>query len=87
MKTHFGIMQDWGDYEHPLVGCEETLCGYKGENACEYTTENWKKVTCKRCLQRKDQYVQSQKIDKEAIAKEYGDMAEFFAKEYKGVNQ
>ena len=28
MKVHFGLMENYGDYESPVIGCEKTLCGY-----------------------------------------------------------
>jgi len=50
MKTHFGIFKDCGDYEHPLVCCEETLCGLITEIPCENSSDDWKEVDCKKCL-------------------------------------
>jgi len=81
VKKHFGIMEDWGDYEHPITGCDETLCGYIGEEVCENATDDWDFVTCKKCLRLKERYIEGCKIDEENIIKQMGEMADFFEKE------
>ena len=81
MKIHFGLFEDWGDYEHPLTVCERTLCGCEGEIPTENSVEEWKLVTCKKCLRLKERYEMGVKADEEAIVHQMGEMAEFFKKE------
>lgn len=80
MKIHFGIILDYGDYESPLFGCEETLCGYIGEIPCENAVDNWSLVICKKCLKLKDSYESGKILDEKAILEEMGNMADFFKK-------
>ena len=85
MKTHFGILIDYGNYETPLMCCEETLCGLTTEIPCENATDDWKLVTCKKCLRLKEQYIAGVKADEEAIVQQMGEMADFFKKENEGL--
>ena len=78
MKIHFGLFEDWGDYEHPLRGCESTLCGCEGEIPCENASDDWREITCKKCLRLKDRYILGCKSDEEAIVHQMGEMVEFF---------
>lgn len=78
MKIHFGIMEDCGDYEHPLMICDETLCGCTGEIPTENSTNDWREVDCKKCLRLKNRYEDGIKEDEKYIVKQMGDMAEFF---------
>ena len=82
MKTHFGIMEDSGDCESPLIGCEKTLCGCTGEIPCETATDDWNKVDCKKCLKLKIEYELAEKENEKNIIDQMGDMVEFFEKEY-----
>jgi hypothetical protein len=77
VKTHFGIFDDCGDYEHPLIICITTLCGYEGEIPTENSVNNWEEVTCKKCLRLKELYIEACKIDEEAIVRQMGEMADF----------
>lgn len=83
MKTHFGAMENWGDYESPMYGCEETLCGETGEMPVENSTDDWDLVDCKRCLRLKDQYIEGCKEDEKSIIHQMGEMADFWEKEMK----
>ena len=56
MKIHFGIISNEGNYESPLYYCEKTLCGYDSEIPCGNAVDNWKYVTCKKCLKLKDKF-------------------------------
>lgn len=67
MKIHFGFFENYGNYESPCYGCEETICGCTGENALENTVDKWDEVTCKNCLRLKDTVTAGQKLDEEAI--------------------
>ena len=79
MKTHFGFFENCGDYETPLYICEKTICGLDSENVNEdFTTDNWKYVSCKKCLRLKDAVIKGEKLDEEAIVKQMGDMVKFF---------
>lgn len=78
MKIHFGLFEDYGDYEYPLRGCERTLCGYEGEIPCENASDDWEEITCKKCLKLKESYIQGCKIDEEVIIHQMGEMVEFF---------
>jgi hypothetical protein len=81
VKTHFGFFEDYGDYESPCYGCEITVCGCTGENAIENTVDDWKEVTCKKCLKLKDAVIAGIKSDEEAIMHQMGEMANFFKEE------
>lgn len=87
MKTHYGFMYNDGDYESPIIGCDETACGCKGDNAIENATDDWGAVTCKNCLRLKENIVASEKADEEAICQQMGEMAEFIEKEAQQVIQ
>jgi len=50
MNTHFGILEDCGDYEIPALFCEKTLCGYTSDAVTESTSDDWADVDCKKCL-------------------------------------
>ncbi len=76
MKTHFGIIYNCGDYESPLMCCDETLCGYDGEEVCEIAVDDWELVTCKKCLRLKEPYRLGQKEDEKAIVQQMGEMGE-----------
>ena len=75
--THFGIFDDVGESGFPVYTCEQTLCGYTSEKACEYATDDWSLVTCKKCLSMKSVYMDNIKQQEEIIADQMGDMAEF----------
>lgn len=77
-KIHFGIMENHGDYEQTLIICETTLCGYTSEKSIENATDYWEDVTCKKCLNLKENYEKCQQIEEEHIVNQMGDMAEFF---------
>jgi len=80
---HFGFIVNEGDYETPIicVDNDETICGCTGEEVLEnYTTDNWKTVTCKKCLRLKDSVIRGQKEDEKAIIKQMGEMADFMQK-------
>ncbi len=82
MKIHFGFFENYGDYESPFYGCEETICGCIGENILEnYTSEDWRDVTCQKCLNLKDKVIAGQEEDEKAIVQQMGEMADFFEKE------
>ena len=83
MKTHFGFMEEWGDYESPMSGCEETLCGCTGEEVCENATDDWDCVSCKKCLRLKDRYKEEERRNEEVIVQQMGDMADFMEEERK----
>jgi hypothetical protein len=74
---HFGFFENYGDYESPSYGCDETLCGYKTEIPCENSVDKWKDVTCKKCLKLKDNYKLSIKEEEKAIVQQMGEMAEY----------
>ena len=78
MKTHYGFFENYGDYESPSYGCEETVCGCIGEIVLEkYTVDNWKNVTCKKCLKLKDAVIAGIKSDEEAIVHQMGEFVKF----------
>lgn len=81
MKTHFGIIYNGGDYESPLLICDNTLCGYDGEIPCENAVDNWKLVTCKKCLRLRESYEYNEKENEKHIIKQMGDMTDFFKKD------
>lgn len=86
MKIHFGFFYNDGDYESPIGGCDETICGYDGEEVLEkYTTEIWEDVSCKKCLRLQDAIISGHKAEEEAIINQMGDMADFFEKECQAV--
>lgn len=77
MTIHFGIIIDYGDYEHPCICCDKTLCGYETEKPCENSTDIWEYVTCKKCLILKDKYINGCKEDEKIACQQMGEMAEF----------
>jgi len=81
METHYGYMENYGDYESPFWGCERTACGCTGEKACENTTDEWDYVTCKNCLKVKNKVIRQHEEDEKHIVAEMGAMVEFFNKE------
>ncbi len=81
MKRHFGIMENWGDYEHSCIGCEQTLCGNTSEEVCENATSDWELVTCKKCLKLKEDYERGVKEDEEVIVRQMGEMVDFLSEQ------
>ncbi len=80
MKTHFGYLINEGDYECPCicVAGDKTICGCVGEEVLEnYTTDNWKDVTCKKCLKLKDKVIKAHEEDEKECIKQMGEMADF----------
>jgi hypothetical protein len=77
MKTHFGFIYDAGDYESPLICCDETACGETGEIPCENAVSECELITCKKCLRLKDAIIEGEKEDEKAIIAQMGDMADF----------
>ena len=75
MKIHFGIMVDCGTYENPSIGCEKTLCGCNGEIPCETAVEDWRAVTCKKCLKLHEAYKISVVMDEKHIVDQMGEMS------------
>lgn len=81
MKTHYGFMENYGDYESPMWGCDITACGCTGEKAIENATGDWDEVDCLNCLKVKNRVIEERKKDEEHIINDMGMMAEFFKKE------
>jgi len=79
MKTHYGFMENFGDYESPLWGCEETVCGCTGEVPCENATDDWDEVTCKKCLRLRGAVERGVEANEKALVDQMGDMADFFS--------
>jgi hypothetical protein len=77
---HFGFIINEGSWDCPCicVAGDTTVCGCESEEVLEeYTTDNWKDVTCKKCLKLKDKVIANEKRDEEIIVKQMGEMADF----------
>jgi hypothetical protein len=77
MKTHFGYMENFGDYESQMWGCDRTACGYDGEIPTENATSNWEEVDCKKCLKMKDKIIAGEQEDEKHIIAQMGDQTDF----------
>lgn len=82
MKVHFE-----GPYFSEYT--EKHICGTEvSEFSDDLDISNdWSKVTCKRCLKNKESINKFIKSTEEEINKQYGDMADFFSKEDKRNKQ
>ena len=68
MKTHFGDVE-YGEW---------SVCNTLPEDV--ELTDDWSEVTCKRCLKKKQRYLELERVNEEHIIREMGDMADFFNK-------
>lgn len=82
MKTHFGFMENYGDYESEMWGCESVLCGYDTEDVCENATDDWDMVDCKKCLRLRERYEIGVASNEKHIVEQMGDMAYFFINQW-----
>ena len=72
MKTHYADVQR-GNESNPEDEWSETVCGIESENV----EDDWKVVTCKKCLKRKTQYEKEMKIAMEHSCNDMKGFVEF----------
>jgi len=77
MKTHFAEVERGNESDPTDYWDEIGLCGIYSEDL----ENDWELVTCKKCLNKQEEYLKQKERDLEIQNEEYGRMADFFKKE------